>query len=88
MNTSANGLGHGTTLGPPEEFLPGWRAACFAYRREWHAGHSDGGRMWRETIAAFMEAVPGVTREEADEQAGRAVHWASVHHNAWLYSPK
>jgi hypothetical protein len=26
--------------------------------------------MWRQAIAAFMEAVPGVSREEADEQAG------------------
>jgi len=33
-----------------------------------------------------MEAVPGATREEADEQAGLAVHWASVYHNAWLDS--
>jgi hypothetical protein len=86
MNTNAKGLGHGTTLGPPEAFLPGWRAACVAYRREWRAGHSDGGRMWRASIAAFMEAMPGASREEADEQAGLAVHWASVHHNEWLYS--
>jgi hypothetical protein len=32
-----------------------------------------------------MEAMPGSSREEADEQAGRAVLWASVYHNAWLY---
>lgn len=86
MNTSAKGLGVGTTLSPPEEFLPGWRAACLAYRREWRAGHCDGGRMWREAIAAFMEAVPHVSHQEADEQAGRAVHWASVQHHAWLHS--
>lgn len=40
----------------------------------------------QRTIAAYMGAMPGSTREEADEQAGLAVHWASVHHNAWLYS--
>jgi hypothetical protein len=86
MNTTAKGLGHGTTLGPPEEFLPGWRAACLAYRREWRKGHSNGGAMWREAIAAYMNAVPGSTREEADQQAGDAVHWASVYYNEWLYS--
>ncbi len=42
--------------------------------------------MWRVTIAAFMGAMPGVSREEADKQAGLAVHWASVYHDVWLYS--
>jgi hypothetical protein len=85
MTTSAKGLGHGPARGPQEDMLPGWRAACLAYRREWRAGSRDGGAMYRAAVDAFREAVPKVSLEVAREQTTRAIHWASVYHATWLW---
>lgn len=86
MTTTAKGLGHGAAAagGPPEDVLPGWRAACAAYRAELRKGHKDP-EAHRAAVAAYMTAMPGASRREASDQAVLAVHWASVHHNAWLY---
>jgi hypothetical protein len=35
---------------------------------------------------AYRQARPEVDLETARREVARAIHWASVEHNAWLYS--
>ena len=86
MTPRAKGLGHGPVTGPNKDMLPGWRAACLAYREEMIAKNRNGGEIWRKVDAAFREAMPEMDPKEASDQATRAIHWASVYHTAWLYS--
>jgi hypothetical protein len=37
---------------------------------------------------ALREALPHLSKEEASNQTCLAIHWASVEHNAWLFSRK
>lgn len=85
MTTGVKFSGYGPMLGPREDMLPGWRAACLAYRREWRAGSRDGGAMYRAAVDAFRAAMPHVSLEEARAQTTRAIAWASIYHAAWLW---
>lgn len=85
MTTTAKGLGHGAPVqAPHEEVLPGWRAACLAYKHEYAKGRNHT-QIMDAAEEAFLKAVPNATREEASRQIVLAVHWASVNHNAWLF---
>lgn len=87
MTPRMKGIGHGPNAapGPPPAMLPGWRAACAVYRRAMIAKRREQGGLHRECVAAFLEAVPDADPEAASDQVVRAIYWASVEHNAWLY---
>lgn len=88
MTTSSKGLGHGpaTASGPRAEILPGWRAACAAYKREYAKNYNNHTKVMDAAEEALREALPHLSKEEASKQTCLAIHWASVEHNAWLYS--
>ncbi len=50
------------------------------------ARRREQGGLHRECVAAYLEAVPNVSWDEASKQVVLAIYWASVEHNAWLYS--
>jgi hypothetical protein len=68
----------------------GWRAAAAAYRRAYGEprdgmrGHAH--ECMTAAIAAFKEAVPGISDREAMLESIAAVSYASQMHSKWLYA--
>lgn len=65
--------------------LPGWRAACLAYRAARREGSKDEAA-YRAAVEAFSKVRPDVSAEEAAQQATRAISYASVEWGTWLWS--
>lgn len=86
MTPRMKGLSQGEPRRPREEFMPGWRAACAAYRREFAKDYRNHTKVMDAAEEALREALPQLSREEASKEVCLAIHWASVNHNAWLYS--
>jgi hypothetical protein len=70
--------------GPGEDQRPAWRAALSAYRRalfeggyEWECFHLG--------VEAYLTEAPHIDVATARAEVVRAIHWASINHNAWLY---
>jgi hypothetical protein len=64
--------------------MPGWRAACLAYREKRRAG-STNHEAWLSARSA-LQAVWPLPEQEAGQEATHAIAFASRYHTAWLWS--
>src|SRR4051794_29389146 len=68
----------------------GWRAAAAAYRRAYgevrNRGRGPADEAYAAAVAAFKEAVPGISDEEARSETVEAISYASWAHPKWLYA--
>jgi hypothetical protein len=69
---------------PRDDIKPAWRVACVAYRDVRRQGELHF-PAWRKARAAVLELRPDLSEREAGDEAHRAVHYASVYHQAWLW---
>jgi hypothetical protein len=70
--------------GPGADQRPAWRVALSTYRRALF----EGGYEWecyRLGVDAYLTEAPHTDIATARAEVVRAIHWASINHNAWLF---
>jgi hypothetical protein len=67
-----------------DERKSAWRAACIAYREKRRAGYRNL-EAHNAAVKALQKVWP-LPRQEASAEVTKAVHFASVYHNEWLWN--